>query len=70
MTLLLFEWKYVESSSNYPSYDQQTLINELEYLDVSNMGNYFVLIYEFDDYKTIDLTKKLSLRTTSLRELL
>ena len=45
----------MESSSNYPSYDQQTLINELEYLDVSNMGNYFVLIYEFDDYKTIDL---------------
>ena len=41
------------------TYDQQVLINELEYLDVSYSGHLYVLIYEFDDYKRIEVKPRI-----------
>ena len=51
-------WEYEQSESDYVTYDQQLLISELEYLGVSYSGHLYVLIYEFDDYKRIEVKSR------------
>ena len=49
-------WEYEQASSDSVAYDQEILIRELEYLEISYTGRFYVLIYEFGDYKTLEVS--------------
>jgi hypothetical protein len=51
----LSEWEYEQSIDDPKAYDQELLINELDKLNVSGLNVTSVLIYEFDEYKTIQV---------------